>query len=109
IDDYFFEKLKPNAESLLTHMLRSALENGTLDPWVVRRIIDEANYLIKEENRKYDLESEVPPLDRTTGADPEEEERRRQQREQAEEQRREREQAKEEKREAVKQRDQDIL
>jgi len=111
IDDYFFdfEKLKTNAESLLTHMLRSALENGTLDPTVVKGIIDEANYLIKEENRKYDLESEVPPLDRTTGADPEEEERRRQQREQAEEQRREREQAKEEKREAVKQRDQDIL
>jgi len=109
IDDYFFEKLKTNAESLLTHMLRSAMENGTLDPTVVKRIIDEANYLIKEENRKYDLESEVPPLDRTTGADPEEEERRRQQREQAEEQRREREQAKEEKREAVKQRDQDIL
>ena len=109
IDDYFFEKLKTNAEALLTHMLRAAMENGTLDPSVVKKIIDEANYLIKEENRKYDLENEVPPLDRTAGTDPEEEERRRQQREQAEEQRREREQAKEEKREAVKQRDQDIL
>ncbi|OUM99118.1 MAG: hypothetical protein BAA02_01415 [Paenibacillaceae bacterium ZCTH02-B3] len=109
IDDYFFEKLKTNAEALLTHMLRTAMENGTLDPTVVKRIIDEANYLIKEENRKYNLESEVPPLDRTAGADPEEEERRRQQREQAEEQRKERNQAKEDKREALKQQDQDIL
>jgi hypothetical protein len=107
-DESLFERYKANVENMLFLLLKSAHVNGKLDWEIAQEILRSVNEMIEEENRKFDLENEVPPLDRTVGIDPEEEERRRAAREEAERQREQRAREKEDKREAVKQQAPDI-
>jgi flagellar biosynthesis GTPase FlhF len=85
-----FEKYRTNVKNMLPHILKAAAESGKLDSVTLEDIIETVNRSLEETNRKFDLERDPPPLDRTAGIDPAEEEQRRQMREQAEQARQER-------------------
>jgi hypothetical protein len=102
-------KYKANVEHMLSHILKAAAQAGKLDSVTVEDIIETVNRTIAETNKQFDLERDVPPLDRTAGIDPEKEEQRREAREQAEQARAEREKEKADKVESIKQKDEEIL
>jgi hypothetical protein len=101
LEEEILARYKTNVENSLIHILRAAVQAGRLDEVTLQDIIETVNKTIEREERKYDLENEVPPIDRSAGVNPEEEERRRQQREEAQKNLQERQQQKEQMRQDV--------
>jgi hypothetical protein len=101
-------KYKSNVEHMLSHILKAAAQAGKLDSVTVEDIIETVNRSIAETNKQFDLERDVPPIDRSAGIDPEKEEQRRQMREQAERSKQEKQQQIDENRKNVLDRNQEL-
>lgn len=100
-DEEVLARYRANVEYALLHLLRSAVAAGTISESQLNDIINAANQQIVNVKRQYDLNRDVPDIDRSAGVDPEEEERRRQQREQAEQKRQQQQQEREDRRQEV--------
>src|SRR5690606_12336583 len=90
-DEEALERYRQNVENVLFSLLREAADSGLVDESQIQNIINEANRSIAGQ-RGYDVDREVPPVDRTAGVDPELEQRRQEQRQQAEQRRQEQQQ-----------------
>lgn len=108
-DEEALERYRTNVQNVLDHLLRASKEAGVLTDEMVASIVEAANRVIADTQRQYDLDREVPPIDRSAGVDPEEEEQRRQQREAAEQRRKQQQEDKEKQREQARQQNQDLL
>ncbi|TLS54235.1 hypothetical protein FE782_02495 [Paenibacillus antri] len=95
------DKYKSNVENALFNILKTAVDSGTLDETEAQDIAAAANRDISIQDRQYDLNRDVPPIDRTAGVDPAAERQRQRQRQQAEEKKQQQVQQKEEKKTEV--------
>lgn len=95
-DEEILERYRTNVENSLIHILKFAAEAGKLDETTLNDIIEAANQAIEDITKKYDLDRDIPPIDRMAGVDPEVEEQRRRQREEAEQRKREKREQQEE-------------
>ena len=109
LDEEALERYRANVEHMLSHILKSAAQAGKLDEVTLNEIIEAVNQGIVEERRQFNLDRDVPPIDRSAGVDPEKEEQRREMREQTEKSRQEKQQQKEEKRQNVIDSNQELL
>lgn len=97
-----------NVRNTLIHLFKTAVENGFISEQMAEEILETVNQSIEDVNRRYDLDRDIPPIDRSVGLSPEEEAARQQQREQARQNAQNRQNQKEEKREAVRDRNQEL-
>jgi Uncharacterized protein conserved in bacteria len=108
IEEEILARYRAAVENSLTQILKAAAQSGRLDDVMLEDIMEAVKQTIKEENRQYDLDRDIPPIDRTAGIDPEVEEQRRQKREQAEREREERAREKEDKTALLKEKEEGI-
>lgn len=104
-DQEVLERYRSNVDNMLHNMLKSAVNNGVIAGDEAQRLIDQANEAIQDSAKKFDLNREVPPLDRTAGLDPQRE----QQRAAAEQKRQQQLAEKERKKQEVQQRNADLI
>ncbi|WP_309120185.1 Ig-like domain repeat protein [Paenibacillus sp.] len=95
------DRYRSNVENALFNILKTAVDTGTIDEEETQDIIEAANQGISDQDRQYDLNRDVPPIDRTAGVDPSAERQREQQRQRAEERKQQQVQQKEEKKSEV--------
>jgi hypothetical protein len=95
------ERYRSNVENSLFNLLKNAVEAGTLSEEQIQDIIDAANQRISDSLREYDLNRDVPPIDRTAGSDPQQRQQRESQLQKAEQKKQQQVQQKEEKKQEV--------
>jgi hypothetical protein len=100
-DEKVFARYKTNVENMLAHILREAAESGKLDESTLVEILETVKQSIEDVNRNYDLEQDLPEIDRSAGIDEEEEARRRQMRDEAQQKMEQRQRQTDQKREEV--------
>lgn len=108
-DQEALERYRSNVQNTLSHVLKQAAESGKLSGEQLQEVIDTVNQAIQDPNQRFDLNRELPPIDRTAGVDPAAEEQRRQQREQAEQRRQQQQQQREERQQQVTSNNQSLI
>lgn len=103
------QRYRQNVENALFHIFRSAVNSGKYSEDELQDIVNAANQTISDAERKFDLNREVPPIDRTAGIDPALEQQRRAQLEQARQRQEQQQQQKEQKRQEVAQNNQSLI
>lgn len=64
------QKYRQNVENQLFQLLKSTFDSGVITKEELDTIIENANEVITDTARKYDLNREVPPIDPNAGLDP---------------------------------------
>lgn len=108
-DQEALERYRANVENALFHLLQQALSAGRMTDAQLADIIDQANRQIGDAARQYDLNRDVPPIDRTAGIDPDEEARRQRMRDEAERRRQQQQQQQDDRRQQVQNNNQALL
>lgn len=107
-DEEALERYRQNVENVLYSLLRDAAGSGLVDAATIQSIIDEANRSITDRARN-ESDRGVPPIDRSAGVDPELEQRRQEQRQQAEQRRQEQQQQQQDRREQAEQNNRELI